>query len=619
MCGIYGMVAGPRVEPAGTVLDRMAAQLVHRGPDGDGVRRRGRAALGCRRLAIIDVAGGAQPVTDETGDVIAVCNGEIYNFRELRAGLERRGHRFRTGSDAEVIPHLYEERGPGFVDALDGMFGLAVWDTRAERLVLARDRMGEKPLYWAHSADGLLFASEPKAILATGLVAPEADGAAVAGYLRSGYIGGARSAFTGISRLVPGTRLVLEKHRSRLETFWELAPLLAEAPLRLDLQAAAGLLRAELERAVEAALVSDVPVGVFLSGGLDSSAVAAIARRLVGPELETFTVAFEVPGFDERRYAALVSRALGTRHHVLTVTPDLFLAGLRELAPLIDEPLADQSLVPTYLLARHARARVKAVLVGEGSDELFAGYPTYVGGLLAARYGRLPAGVRRALGRLAPHLGASAGNTTLRYMARRFLEMAEAPAAVRHRAWTGCMSADDAGNLAVRGGPLAAHDGDDGFAGRTELDRLLGLDLTGYLRDELLTNLDRATMAASLEGRAPFMNHHLVELACRLPAELKLRGIVGKRVLRRAVADLVPVEILRRLKRGLTVPLTAWLAGPLLPFARETLARLDPTVFAPGVVRELLRAHVDRRRDNRRELWALIVLQLWTEACGVVW
>src|SRR5262245_12563474 len=258
MCGIYGMVAGPRVEPAGTVLDRMAAQLVHRGPDGDGVMRRGRAALGCRRLAIIDVAGGAQPVTDETGDVIAVCNGEIYNFRDLRAALERRGHRFRTGSDAEVIPHLYEERGLGFVDVLDGMFAIAVWDARAERLVLARDRMGEKPLYFAQTAHGFLFASKPKAILATDLVAPEADGRSVANYLRTGYVGGARSAFAGISRLLPGTRLVLERQRSRLEAFWELAPLLAVAPLSVDLDAAAALLRHELERAVEAALVSDV-------------------------------------------------------------------------------------------------------------------------------------------------------------------------------------------------------------------------------------------------------------------------------------------------------------------------------------------------------------------------
>jgi asparagine synthase (glutamine-hydrolysing) len=619
MCGIYGMVAGSDIEPAGSILRRMAAQLVHRGPDGDGVTRRGRGALGCRRLAIIDVAGGAQPITDESEDVIAVCNGEIYNHRELRADLESRGHRFRTRSDAEVIPHLYEERGPDFVDALEGMFGVAVWDARAERLVLARDRMGEKPLYYARVGRGLLFASEPKAILATGLVAPIADGAALGAYLGTGYVAGTRTAFADIARIDPGTRLVLDRRGSRVESFWDIAPFLAEPPLCLDLDSAARTLRAELERAVDAALVSDVPLGVFLSGGLDSSSVAALARRRLGPDLDTFTVAFDVPGFDERRHAALVSRALGTRHHVLTVTPELFLDGLRALAPLIDEPIADQSLVPTFLLARYARTRVKVVLVGEGSDELFAGYPTYVGGLLAARYGRLPEAVRRALARLAPHLGASAGNTTLRYMARRFLEMAGAPAVVRHRAWTGCMTTSDVENLAVPGGPLVVDGAPDGFAARSELDGLLGLDLTGYLRDELLTNLDRATMAASLEGRAPFMNHRLVELACRLPADVKLRHVVGKRVLRRAVADLVPATIRRRVKRGLAVPLAAWLAGPLRSFARETLARLDPNVVRPAVVRELFEAHVERRRDNRRELWALIVLQLWADACGVAW
>src|SRR5262249_37781876 len=372
-------------------------------------------------------------------------------------------------------------------------------------------------------------------------------------------------------------------------------------------------------RSVDACLVSDVPVGVFPPGGPDSTAVAAIVRRKLGRPLETFTLGFDVPSFDERDYAALAARALGTQHHVLMVTPELFLEGLRELAPLIDEPLADQSLVPTYLLARHARSRVKVALVGEGSDELFAGYPTYVGGLLAARYRRLPHAVRRALGRLAPHLGAPAGNTTLRYLARRFLEMAEAPAVVRHRAWTGCMSTEDVERLTLPDGPLVTHEVNGDFTARTELDRLLGLDLTGYLRDELLTNLDRATMAASLEGRAPFVNHHLVELACRLPAGLKLRRLVGKRVLRRAVADLVPPAILRRVSGGLAVPLPAGLAGPLLPFARETLARLDPAVVRPEVVRELLRAHVERRRDNRRELWALIVLQLWADACGVTW
>ncbi len=619
MCGIYGFVSyGP--EPLDVaLLARMSETLVHRGPDGDGMRVRDGAGLGCRRLAIIDVGGGAQPLSNEDDDVVVVCNGEIYNHRVLRDELLRRGHRFRTASDAEVLPHLYEEDGLAFVDRLEGMFAIALWDARAGRLVLARDRIGEKPLFYAVTPSALLFASEPKAILATGLVRPTADGAAVTGFLRTGYVATPQSGFAGVGKLVPGARLVAEHGRVRIEPFWELTPRLAEPALDLDLDGAARALRHALEHAVDAALVSDVPVGVFLSGGLDSTSVATIARDRLGPSLDTFTLGFDVPSFDERSYANEIAATLGTRHHVVMVTPERFLEGLRRLAPLLDEPISDQSLVPTYLLACEARSRVKVVLVGEGSDELFAGYPTYIGGLWAARYNGLPPGLRRAVRALAPRLGAPHGNVTLRYLLRRFIEMADASPEVRHRAWTGCIGPDGVAALTAAGGPLVTAPAASPPPARSLLDLLLGLDLTGYLRDDLLTNLDRATMAASLEGRAPFLNHHLVELACRLAPELKLRGLVGKRVLRRAMADVVPRAIRWRIKRGLAVPLATWLAGPLLPFARETLARLDPAVVRPAVVRQLLADHVARRRDNRRELWALLVLQLWVDANGVRW
>src|SRR5437870_2918630 len=478
----------------------MAASLVHRGPDGDGAAISGQAALGCRRLAIIDVAGGVQPLRNETGDVIAVCNGEIYNSAPLRSALQARGHRFRTRSDAEVLPHLYEEYGLDFVQLLDGMFGLALWDARRARLVLARDRLGEKPLYYAATPDGFFFASEPKALLAGGAVADTPDWAALALYLRTGYVPAPASAFREIVKLPPGGRLVLEGEGLAVDRYWEVAPLLADPPLALDLAAAAETLRAHLERAVRAALVSDVPLGIFLSGGLDSTAIAALARPAVDGELATFALGFDVPGFDERAHAALAAGALRTRHRTLTITPELFLEGVRDLVPLLDEP-------------------------------------------------------------------------------------------------------------------LAAPPEPDTPPSRSEADALLALDLTCYLADDLLPKLDRATMAASLEGRAPYLDHHLVEFACRLPIALKLRGLSSKRVLRRAVADLVPAAIRRRVKRGLTVPLAAWLSGPLLPFARATLARLDPQVVRPDAVRALLEAHVAGRRDNRRELWALIMLQLWREAC----
>lgn len=609
MCGIYGAVADSPAD----VLSAMGSVLQHRGPDGNGVTVRGRAGLGCRRLAIIDVAGGTQPVASETGDVIAVCNGEIYNHATLRVGLERRGHVFRSRSDAEVIPHLYEERGVDFVDALDGMFALALWDARRQQLVLARDRLGEKPLYYAATGRNVLFASEPNALLATGAVSRDADWMALATYLQRGYVPNPSSAFAAIRKLPPGGRLIAAAERLDVDRYWEVAPFLASRPLAHGFAEAAARVRAHLEHAVRAAMVSDVPLGIFLSGGLDSTAVAALASR-IDTALATFSVGFDAPGFDEGRYATLAARALGTRHRMLTITPALFLEGVRDLAPFLDEPLADPALVPTFLLARFARTHVKAVLVGEGADELFAGYPTYVGAALAARYRRWPAWCRRVAGAAAPALGAPRGNTSLRYLLRRFLEAADAPPAMRHQAWVGCMDGDRLTSLAAAGGPLAVPPHVTALAARSEVDGLLGLDLTGYLADDLLPKLDRATMAASLEGRAPFLDHHLVEFACRLPIHFKVRGLATKRVLRRAVADLVPAPIGRRVKRGLTVPLAPWLAGPLLPFARETLERLDPLVFDRSAVSALLDDHVHRRRDNRRELWALIVLQLWREA-----
>jgi len=608
MCGIYGMVG----RAAGDVVSRMSPTLAHRGPDADGAAARSSAILGCRRLAIVDVTGGAQPVANESGDVIAVCNGEIYNHTALRAELAARGHVFRSGSDAEVLPHLYEEHGIDFVQQLEGMFALAIWDDGRRRLVLARDRMGEKPLYHATVPQGLLFASEPKALLATGLLGREPDWHAVAAYLRRGWVPNPASAFAAIAKLPPGGRLVLEGEGQRTDRYWELAPLLDTPPVTCSFEEAAAAVRDRLAAAVDAMLLGDGPVGVFLSGGLDSTAVAALARA-DGRDVQSFAIGFDVPGFDERHQAAHAARALGTRHRTVTITASLFLDGVRALAPLIDEPLADPALVPTFLLARLARSDVKAVLVGEGADELFAGYPTYVGAALAQRWARLPAALRRRARALAPALGAPRGNTTLRFMLRRFLESADAPPLTRHLAWAGCVDAERLEALRQPDGPLGRPPEPTLLPARTELDALLGFDLTGYLADDLLPKLDRAAMAASLEGRAPFLDRRLVELACRLPAEWKVRGVATKRVLRRAVADLVPRSTVRRVKRGLTVPLARWLAGPLLPFARETLARLDPDVFRPAAVRDLLDEHVARRRDNRRELWALIMLQLWAD------
>jgi asparagine synthase (glutamine-hydrolysing) len=612
VCGIYGMIGAT----AASAATPMAASLVHRGPDADGFAVRGGGMLGCRRLAIVDVAGGSQPVADESGDVIAVCNGEIYNHAALRAELAARGHVFRSHSDAEVLPHLYEEHGVALLDRLDGMFALALWDARRGRLLLARDRMGEKPLYHATVPQGFLFASEPKAILATGLVSRKADWSALGSYVRRGYVPNPASAFAAIGKLPPGGRLVVERETRSADRYWSLADLVCGPPVDGTFDDAVAELRKRLAHAVRSMLLGDDPVGVFLSGGLDSTAVAALAHT-AGSELATFAIGFDERGFDEREHAAVAARALGTRHRTLTITPSLFLDGVRALAPLVDEPIADPAVVPTFLLSRFARQDVKAVLVGEGSDELFAGYPTYVGAALAARWARLPVAVRRAARAIAPALGAPTGNTTVRLLLRRFLEAGDATPATRHLAWTGCIDADTLAAVREPSGPLGTPPDAELPAARSELDALLGFDLASSLTDSLLPKLDRAGMAASLEARAPFLDRHVVELACRLPVEWKVHGLATKRVLRRAVADVVPRTTLARMKRGLTVPLAAWLAGPLRPFATDTLGRLDRRVFRPAAVRALLDDHVARRRDNRRELWALVMFQLWVEANGV--
>src|SRR5437867_2936878 len=368
MCGIYGMVGAD----AEAVLPRMSAALVHRGPDGDGWAVRGAGGVGCRRLAIIDVAGGAQPLANETGDVIAVCNGEIYNHAALRAALQARGHRFRTRSDAEVLPHLYEDRGVDFVDALDGMFGLALWDARRGRLVLARDRMGEKPLYHATTAAGFLFASEPKALLASGRVGLETDWAPLAAYRRTGYVANPASAFAAIQKLPPGGRLVLEGESARADRYWEVAPFLAAPPLPLGLDEAAAELRAHLVRAVRAQLVSDVPLGVFLSGGLDSTAVTAVTRS-VGGELNTFALGFAEGGFDESDHAALAARAApypGTAPLTPPVPRPRFWRGRRRSPPQWRARPASARRVPPATLASLARRTVKGVGVGGAPDEL---------------------------------------------------------------------------------------------------------------------------------------------------------------------------------------------------------------------------------------------------------
>jgi asparagine synthase (glutamine-hydrolysing) len=611
MCGICGLVAldGSAVDP--TALARMNAALRHRGPDSDGTLVDGPAAFAMRRLSIIDLAGGDQPIGNEDGSVQVIQNGEIYNYRELRAELERRGHVFATRSDTEVLVHLYEDRGPDFVRELRGMFALALWDARAQRVVLARDRFGIKPLYH-RVADGVLsFASELKA-----LPAGEIDLRALAAFLAFNSIPAPLSIWQGTSKLPAGHLLIWEKRGApRLRRYCRVSPAPAAATRAEDEGELAEELRARLRDSVRAHLIADVPVGVLLSGGIDSAALAALAALESSERVSTFLIGFAERSFDELGRARLVAERYGTDHHELVLRPDAAEL-LPELAEVFDEPFADSSALPTYLVSKLAAEHVKVALSGEGGDELFGGYHTYVADLLALRVGAL-AGAVRPLVELLP---SSSAKASFDYKAKRFVRAAHLPPLERHHGWKEIFSADARAELLVDGDsalpdPIAV------LRARYEetpdaesLARLQDVDLGVYLVDDLLVKTDRASMAHSLEVRVPYLDQIVAELALALPTRLKVRGLAKKRLLRKAVAPLLPHPILYGRKRGFSIPAAAWLRGELEPFARDVLSpeRVRRQGYLrPEAVTRVLDDHVAGREDLSRQLWGLLAFSLW--------
>ncbi len=616
MCGICGLVSldGSAVDPG--PLEAMNASLAHRGPDSEGAFVDGPAAFAMRRLSIIDLAGGDQPIASEDGTVSVVQNGEIYNYRELRARLEQRGHTFATSSDTEVLVHLYEERGPGFVHELRGMFAIALWDARARRVVLARDRFGIKPLYYRSAHRVLSFASELRA-----LERGEVDLDALQAFLAFNSIPAPLSIWRDVRKLPPGHLLVWEKSgEPRLERYARVAPA-AVARLRTESEAElAEELRTRLRDSVRAHLIADVPVGVLLSGGVDSCALAALAATETAERVSTFSIGFEERSFDELENARRVARRYGTDHHELVLRPD---AGrlLPELAEAFDEPFADSSALPTYLVSRLAAAHVKVALSGEGGDELFGGYYTYVADLLAPRLAPA-AGAIRPLVELLP---SSSAKASFDYRAKRFVRAAHLPPLERHHAWKEIFSADARAELLVR---ETAFDPLDLYRARyteTEgaepLARLQDLDLGIYLADDLLVKTDRASMAHSLEARVPFLDPVVAELALALPTRMKVRGFSKKVLLRKAVAPLLPRAIVHGRKRGFSIPAAAWLRGELEPFAREVLSpdRIRRQGFLhPQAVTHVLDRHLTGREDLSRQLWGLLAFSLWHERWATV-
>ena len=588
----------------------MSAKLVHRGPDSDGTFFDGPVALAARRLAIIDLETGDQPIANEDGTVHVVQNGELYNYRELRTELERAGHRFRTHGDTEVLVHLYERDGLAFAQRLRGMFAVALWDATLRRLVLARDRYGIKPLYYRAGDDGLEFASELRA-----LPRGEIDLDALEAFLAFNSIPAPLTIFREVRKLPPGHLLVWESGEVRIERYARPAPAAGDDLREDDEAELLEELRARLRDSVRAHLVSDVPVGVLLSGGIDSSALAALAAQETSEPVRTFSIGFEERSFDELSDARLVAERYGTRHRELVLRPDAALL-LPALAEAFDEPFADSSALPTYLVSQLAAEDVKVALSGEGGDELFGGYYTYVADLLALRAGGL-ARLARPLVELLP---TSTARASFDYKAKRFARGAHLPPLERHHAWKEIFSADARAELTGRQNGFDPVDlYRSRFAetkGAELLARLQDVDLGIYLVDDLLVKTDRASMAHSLEARVPFLDPVLTNLALALPTRHRVRGLRKKVLLRRAVAPLVPERILRGKKRGFSIPAAAWLRGELEPFARETLSAETlrrQGFFQPEAVRALVDRHVAGKEDLSRQLWGLLAFTLWHE------
>lgn len=606
---------GAPVEPS--ALAAMNASLVHRGPDSAGTYIDGPVGLAMRRLSIIDLAGGDQPIANEDGSVVVVHNGEIYNYRELRGELASRGHRFSTHSDTEVLVHLYEDLGPRFFERLRGMFAVAIWDASRRRLVLGRDRFGIKPLYYRAVGDSLSFASELKALVRLPGFSREIDLDALEAYLQLGWVPTPLSIFRESRKLPPGHVLIAQDGAVTIERYARPAPARAGRLRRENVDDLAEELLARLRDSVRAHLVADVPVGVLLSGGLDSSLLAALASDETSGRLKTFSIGFEEESFNELHKARLVAQRFGSDHHELIVRPSA-LDALPTIVDTFGEPFADSSALPTYLVSQLASSEVKVAITGEGGDELFGGYYTYTADWLAPRVGYLAAAVQPLLERLRSSSDARAFDDK----AKRFARGARLPALDRHCSWQEVFPALARDRLLEperRGSrdPLELYRARyTETEGADELMRLQDLDLGINLVDDQLTKTDRASMAHSLEARVPMLDTVVSDLALALDPAHKARGFAKKRLLRRAAGPLLPREILDARKQGFAMPVAGWLRGELEPLARDLLAPealRAQGYLRPEYVTRLIDDHVALRANNSRQIWSLLVFVMWCE------
>lgn len=621
MCGIAGFVAPAPAHAAPAALRRMATAIAHRGPDDEGfldaltADGRHRVGLAHRRLSIIDLSTGHQPMGNEDGRVQVVFNGEIYNHAELRDALIARGHRFATRSDTEALVHAWEEWGSDCVSRLEGMFAFAIWDANREQLFLARDRFGKKPLFVAEADGALVFGSEIKALLAWPGLRRELDRDALWDYFAYRYVPGPRTLWTGVRKLMPGHGLLWQAGRVTEQRYWSPpdAQPHAQGPALAD---PAGGFLAELDRAVRMRMVSDVPFGAFLSGGIDSSAIVALMARHSSLPVKTFSVGFAEAAYSELGYARQVATACRTEHHELEISARHLVDHLPAMARFRDAPVAETADVPIYLLSLKARESVKMVLTGEGSDELLGGYPKHRFEQYAAAWQRLPAGLRRGvvepLVQALPYRFARLQTLAATLGLARFEE--------RMPRWFGALSPTE--RAALLQIEPARHPVDPApFASdpaASALRRILHFDQTSWLPDNLLERGDRMTMAASIEGRMPFMDHRLAEWISALPDDQRLRGSTSKWILRQAMQRVLPAEILNRPKVGFRVPVNLWFRGHLRELLRDSLtgpSSLTRAYYRPQVLQRLLDEHDRGRRNHEKLLWCLLNLEIWQRSC----
>ncbi|HLA11562.1 MAG TPA: asparagine synthase (glutamine-hydrolyzing) [Pyrinomonadaceae bacterium] len=620
MCGIAGFVdlwerKARAVEDREAILARMCRIITHRGPDDQGVMVKTGVALGMRRLSIIDLARGHQPMSGEDGSVTIVFNGEIYNFQELKPNLEVRGHRFQTHSDTEAIVHAYEEFGPECLKDLRGMFAFAIWDENSRTLFIARDRAGKKPLYYTTTPNGtFVFGSELKALLEHPDVERQIDAEALDAYFTLGYVPDPLSIFQNIQKLPPGHYLNFKGGQVTVKQYWDFDFQSGESRSEEDYLDELGVL---LDESVRLRLISDVPLGAFLSGGIDSSTVVGLMARHMGQPVKTFSIGFHEDSYNELKYARLTAEKFGTDHHEFFVTPDICEV-VDELVWHFDEPFADSSAIPTYMVSKLARDHVTVVLSGDGGDELFAGYTRYAVERKRGGFERLPKplreGLMRPLSQRLPH--ATWGRNYLHNVSldpvSRYLDSVSVFTSLNRRS----LYTSDFSQKLGRGGYAGSLF--YGLAGKVKsnepLDRLLYLDSKTYLPGDILTKVDRMSMAVSLEARAPLLDHKLIEFVTRIPSSLKLAGLETKHLLKRAVKDLVPPEILNRPKQGFGVPIQEWINQQLRSRIRDTLsdARTRQRGYVDSrYVEVLLDEHERGRRDHSMRLWSLVMLELW--------